>query len=270
MEYQYRDDHERKETQKYEGIYTAREIELNKKLYEECFKESPDYGLIEDLLKKGADPLGGAAFCGWDLLEHIYGDAAVCASYDFDDARLPRFTEVFLQYGMDVDKPRIPYDGQNSLNPLWHFAHVINEHTILALKMLLDHGLSAESFAEFWSHAMTDFFHIECGDPQNDEFWNAECTRAFKMLLLGASYDHILESDARLREFICCDCNSYDIHNFRQWENFSYFFDTSHCKGAPALYGSVLRIYDKTTHIPVWQIGVGVAGKKALENAEKP
>ena len=106
---------------------------------------------------------------------------------DNDSIDLPRITELFLKYGMEVEKPRIAYDGSNSINPLWEFAFVTNENAILALKMLLDHGLSADGFAEFWDHSMTDFFHISCGDPQNDEFWNYACTWTFKMLLLGAS-----------------------------------------------------------------------------------
>ena len=51
-EYQYRDEYERKETQKYEGAYTSEETELNKKLYEECSKEVIDFEAVESLLKK--------------------------------------------------------------------------------------------------------------------------------------------------------------------------------------------------------------------------
>ena len=37
-EFKYRSDYERDETQKYEGTYTSEEIELNKKLFDECAK----------------------------------------------------------------------------------------------------------------------------------------------------------------------------------------------------------------------------------------
>lgn len=262
-EYKYINNYEREETQKYEGTYTPEEIELNKKLSHECSKEQIDFVAIEDLLKQGADPLGGTELYGWHLLDHIYGDF-VCGSQDNNSIDLPKITELFLKYGMDVDHPKVPYDGSNSLNPLWDFAFVTNENTIFALKMLLDYGLSAESFAEFWDHSMTDFFHIDCGDPQNDEFWNYECTWTFKMLLLGASYDHILENDEELREFICRDFNTYDIHNFRNWDKYEYFFDTSHCDKSPELYNSVIHIYDKETGAEVWKIGVGVTGRKVL------
>ena len=170
-EYKYINDYEREETQKYEDTYTPAEIELNKKLFDACAEEHIDFALVEELLKQGADPLGGTELYGWSLLDHIYGDV-VGGSQDNDSVELPKLTDLFLKYGMDVDDPRVPYDGSNSINPLWEFAFVTNENAISALKMLLDHGLSADSFAEFWDHSMTDFFHIECGDPENDEFWH--------------------------------------------------------------------------------------------------
>ena len=85
------------------------------------------------------------------------------------------------------------------------------------------------------------------------------------MLLLGASYDHVLD-DESLREFICCNINSYDVHNFRKWEDYEYFFDTTHCDRHPELYGSVIHIYEKETSKEVWKIGVGVAGRKLLNS----
>lgn len=264
LEYTYISEYEREWTQKYEGAYTPEEIELNIKLKEECSKDSIDYKRVEELLKQGADPLGGTAICGWDLLDHIYGEVVDDSLYTNSDD-LPRLTELFLEYGMNVDAPRVPYDGENSINPLWDFSFVPNENSILALKMLLDHGLSATSFAEFWDHSMTDFFHIECGDPQNDEYWNKECVWTFKMLLLGASYDHIFEDDESIGEFICCAFNKNDVHIFRNWNDFEFRFDTSYCRRYPELYGSIIHIYSKATGNEVWRIGVGVAGRKTLE-----
>ncbi len=264
-EYNYINEAEREWTQKYEGTYTPEEIDLNKKLRDACSKETLDFELIEELLKQGADPLGGTELFGWDLLEHIYGDSIACESQDSNSINLPQLTALFLEYGMNVDKPRIPYDGDFSLNPLWHFSHIANENTIIALKMLLDHGLSAESFGVFWDHSFTDYCVVECGDPQNDAFWNYNCTWTLKMLLLGASYEHILNSDEGLRTFICCKYNAYDLRNFRNWDNYEYFFDTSHCSKNPHIYGSVLHIYDKKTGAEVWEMGIGKDGRKVLE-----
>ena len=95
-EYEYTNDYEREHTQKYEGIYTSEEIELNKKLFDECAKEHIDFQLVEELLKQGADPLGGTEMCGWDLLDHIYGDL-VGGSQDNESVDLPQITELFLK-----------------------------------------------------------------------------------------------------------------------------------------------------------------------------
>ena len=261
--YNYTSEYEREATQKYEGAYTPEEIELNKKLKDECSKEDIDYAAVEELLKQGADPLGGTAVGGLELLEHVYGEL-VC---DSRDCNLPRITELFLKYGMDIDNPRIPYDYENSLNPLWSFAFITNENAIIALKMLLDHGLSANSFAQFRSHSIGDFFHAACGDPEHDDFWNDACVWTFKMLLLGAAYDHIFNDDAEIGEFLCCFCNTSDIHIFRNWDDFEYHFDTSHCEKRPELYGSIIHIYSKKTGDEVWKIGVGSAGIEALKES---
>lgn len=262
-EYNYRNDYERECAQKYEGAYTPEEAELNKKLYDECSKDSIDYARVEELLKQGADPLGGTAVFGWELLDHVYGEIVCDSTYD-DSVNLPRITELFLKYGMNVDSPRVPYDGDNSANPLWNFTFVPNENSIVALKMLLDHGLSADSFEEFWGHSISDFINSDCGDPENDEFWNKECVWTLKMLLLGASYDHIFDNDEGIGEFICCSYNKSDVRIFRNWDDFEYHFDTSHCDRFPELYGSIVHIFSKKTGDEVWTIGVGKEGKKAL------
>lgn len=268
IEYNYINEYEREWTQKYEGTYTPKEIELNIQLKEECYKENIDYEAVEKLLKQGADPLGGTAIGGWDLLDHIYGEI-VGDSQDDDSINLPRLTELFLKHGMNVDAPRVPYDGENSLNPLWYFTFVTNENSIKALKLLLDHRLSAESFAEFWDHSLTDFYHIECGDPENDEFWNKACVWTLKMLLLGATYDHIYNDDDGIGEFICSSYNTSDVHIFRNWDDFEYHFDTSHCDRHPELYGSIVHIYSKKTGKEVWTIGVGNAGRRLLVEAKE-
>ena len=128
-EYKYNNEYEREHTQKYEGAYTPEEIELNNRLYDECSKENIDFEVVEDLLKQGADPLGATAEYGWGLMEHVY-DEIVCDSQDNDSIYLPKLTELFLKYGMDIDNPRIPYDNDDSINPLWSFTFVANENSM--------------------------------------------------------------------------------------------------------------------------------------------
>ena len=84
------------------------------------------------------------------------------------------------------------------------------------------------------------------------------------MILLGASYDHILSNDSDLRYFVCCSHNTNDIHMFRDWDDFEYHFDTSHCKKWPELLGSIIHIYSKKTGEEVWRIGVGKTAQEAL------
>ena len=81
---------------------------------------------------------------------------------------------------------------------------------------------------------------------------------------MGASYDHILSNDKELKDFLCCDYNNYDIHNFRDWDRFEYYYDTSNCDRHPELYDSIVHIFDKETGEEVWTIGVGVARRKAM------
>ena len=271
LDYIYVSDAEREATQQYEGIYTFDEIELNKKLRDACRHSKFDLVEIAKLLKAGADPLGGYNHSGWDLVEHIYGDAVLFYSDITDSIDLPQITELFLKYGMNIDTPRIPYREDFSTNPMWHFAHLGNENAIVALKMLLDNKLSAKSFACFWEHVLEDFFILDwdAGDPQNDPAWNYKYTWLFKMMLLGASYDHIILLDEDLGHFICMDYNSYDIHNFRNWNNYDYFFDTSHCKYRPHIFGSIIHIYEKTTGKEVWKLGVGSEGRKFLEDTKE-
>lgn len=243
-------------TRKYEGIYTPEEIELNNKLYAECSKEVLDCDAIEKLLRQGADPLGATAVSGWGLLDHIYGEI-ICDMDHSNCVNLPKVTELFLKYGMDVDNPRVPYDDDNSLHPMWKFAFVMNENAVYALEMLLDNGLSADAAGEMWGHTTFDLFNIECGDP-NDDDWNYELTWTMKMIMLCASYDHIIDNDEYLRDFIGCSYNSYDLHKFRKWDDFYYQFDTSHCSPYPEFNWSVVKIFEKETKKEVWKIGVNL------------
>ncbi len=269
-DYKYKNKYEQDETQQFEGAYTAEEIELNKKLFDECTKETIDFGAVEALLKQGTDPLGPTEADGLSLLEHVYGEV-VTESQNNDSVDLPKVTELFLKYGMDIDHPRIPYDDSDSINPMWGFAFVTNENAIHALKLLLDKNISADSFGKFWGHSIGDLVQIPCGDPAKDEFWNYVCTWALKMLMLGASYDHIFNGDDTIREFICYDYNDYDLHNFRDWNRYDYRFDTSHCEKSPELYRSFVYIHDKENGKKVWTIAVGPDGRKILaEMSEKP
>lgn len=245
-------EYESEVTGRYEGVYTEDEVALNKRLYEECMKDEVNFGIVEELLVKGADPLGAMAVRGWNLLLHVYGEVAF-DSADEGSKNLPRITELFLKHGMDVGSPRIPYDDNDSLHPLRFFP--LNENGIAALKLILDNGAMASDVRQIWRAEADDWINV-CEDDPNSE----ECGEDFncwaKMLMLIASYDHVLSCDEGLRSFIEYDRNDYDVHRFREWEDFYFEFDTSKCVGKPKLYGSVIRIYEKATKKQVWSFSV--------------
>ncbi len=253
-EYEYINEYEREETQKYEGTYTPEEIELNKKLYEECSKDNIDFNVVEDLLNQGADSLGATAAYGWDLLEHIYSEL-VFASQDWDNANLPEITRIFLKHGMNVDNSRIPYDNDNSLHPLWMFSFTANKNSIHALRMLLDAGLDSKCTEKFITHSIDDQINVHQDNP-NDPEYRDWFIWTMKMIMLIASYDHIIDNDEDLRRFIGIEYNNYDLQRFRKWDDYYYEFDTSRCRCFPELYKSVIRIYEAETHKEIWKIGV--------------
>lgn len=243
-------EYEERELKKHEGAYTEEEAELNKRLYTECSRENADFELIEELLKRGADPLGGTAARGWDLLVHVYGEL-VLDSLENENIDLPRITELFLKYGMDVDHPRVPYDNENSIHVLRYLPE--NEGAIRSLKMLLDNGVGADAVAEYWDRFIFDEFNVHFEDPNGEE-WNGRFIYAMKMIMLMASYDHILNNDEDLRRIVCRTDNTYDVHNFRDWDDYRYEFDTSRCKLHPCLGGTVVNIYHIKTGEKVWEI----------------
>lgn len=246
-------EYEIEHTARFEGVYTEEEIILNNKLYAECSKETLDCSEIERLLRSGADPLGATAVSGWGLLEHIYGEL-ICSMDDSTISNLPRITELFLKHGMDIDHPRVPYDDDNSLNPMWDFAFWANEHSASALEMLLNSGLSPESAGAMWGHAVDDLLMLGDCDLR-DEFWKDTCVWVIKLIMLCASYDHVL-ADEDLRDFIGCSYNDYDLHKFRNWNNFDYEFDTSRCEPVPEFRKSVVHILEAASHQEIWKIGI--------------
>lgn len=251
-------DHKRQETTTHVNAYSSEEHALNKRLYEECAKKAIDFAAVEALLKQGADPLGPTQGGEWNELEHVYGEIVSQLEPGKGDFLL-RLTELLLTYGMDIDHPRVPYDGGNSINPLWELGLSLNNYSIAILKLFLDHGISVNSFGEFWSTSMGDLIDVECGDPVKDAYWNRVCILSLKATMLAASYDYMLNECEQLRNFIGYSYNNYDVHKFRNWDDFSYEFDTSHCdrhSGHPELYKSVVTIYETESKKAVWKFGV--------------
>lgn len=240
----------------FEGTYTQAEVDLNNRIYAECMKDVLDTAAVEELLLLGADPLGATATTGYGLLEHIYAEIinnkALNANNFPNGTSLPQVTELFLKHGMKPEKPRIPYDDDNSLSPMYFLSLSLGEDILKTCQMLLDNGLSADGANEIWAQEIDDLILLGLGDPCQ----NQECPWAIKKLFLCASYDVILRNDENLRNFIGLSYNTYDLRRFRNWNDFSIEFDTSHCERCPAFYKSVITIRDTKTHAQVWKFGV--------------
>ena len=229
--------------------------ELNAGLLAACTSEVIDYERIESFLKQGAEPLGNiiGGFGPNNLYEEV-----VDYLYRGDDTPedLYQITEMFLRYGMDISKPAIPYDFDNTLNPLWTFAFPSNECVLRTLKLLLDHGLSADDAGECWGHAFYDLINVERSLSDPDEYESFfDCIRK---LMLIASYPHILNADQDIRAQIWYDHNNYDLLRFRRWNDFAFEIDTSRCERYPEVYKSVVTIIEKASGKPVWKFGVGL------------
>ena len=228
--------------------------ELNVKLFDACTSDIIDYELVESLLKQGAEPLGDIALSS-TLHNNLYDevvDHLFCNEDTPED--FYKITELFLRYGMDISKPTIPYDNNNVLNPLWTFGFPSNECVLRTLKLLLDHGLRACDAEECWGHAIFDFVNLE-GRLFNPSDYEVFYDYIRKLILI-ASYPHVLEKDQTLREEIWYDYNLYDVTRFRNWNDFSFEIDTSHCQRYPEIYQSVVTIIEKSSNKAVWKFGV--------------
>lgn len=155
--------------------------ELNEMLLDECVYEKPNYQKIEELLKSGARPLGEVVYCNTLVYCNIVES---CESKE-----LPKTTELFLKYGMDISKPDIAYKECNETNPLRMFAFYSDEYALLTLRLLLDYGLDADSAEECWGHILFDYYN--CWGYLEDAFCYEMLYDAIRKIMLIASYPHI-------------------------------------------------------------------------------
>ena len=230
---------------------------LDRELYEVCTRVPVDLERAEELLKRGANPMG-AVEDSYEVVTNLY---AGVVSAVFDNCETPEdfytVTELFMRYGLDVSKPSVPYDEYNSVhNPLWYFAFPANDCVKRTLKLLLDNGLSADDAAECWSHEEFDLVNLGLDFETKDEM--EEFYDYVRKLMLIASYPHVLDEDEDLRRVIWYGAagNDYDLVKFRNWNDYSFEVDTSLCPRYSGPYHSVVTIVEKNTGDKVWKLGV--------------
>lgn len=229
--------------------------DLNEQLLTACTKGEINFDEVESLLQRGANPMGKVI--AEKEINNLY-DALWMHFADSEGMNtvFPKLTKLFLHYGMDIDKPEVPYDD-NVINPLWNFAFYSEGNGILeTLRFLLDYGLSAESAGECWGHILFD--SLDVYGKLEDDFCYEMLYQDIRKIILFASYPHVLNNDQDLQNVIWLNQNDYDPRNFRELENFRFSIDTSRCQGEPEVYRSLVTIIEKSTGNAVWTFGFGI------------
>ncbi len=235
--------------------------ELNKKLYDVITKDEIDYALVDKLLKEGADPLGyynddeetpiGELFCeGSDCWERETGTVL--------NDRFPKLINLFIKNGFDCSRFQKDTDGNHNLE-LWSLTFSISPGACEALKILIDNGLPIPALEDFIEHFYMDSEMCDGSDmtPEHEQYliW------AFKMIMLCASYPHILKDSEYLQD--CIELNStnknnkYDLAKFRQYNDFEYCFDLSTLDNVPyGMRNATVKVIEKKTKQEVWTMQI--------------
>ena len=227
----------------------------DQRLLEACTAKEIDYGLVQDLLIYGANPMAEIREPDGTETDNLYTIVVdFMLAHDEVPEDLYRITELFLEYDMDIAKPSVPYDDDNVLNPLWLFSFSGDETVLKTLKLLLDHGLKAKDAACCWNHEICDL--VQTPVKLTDEGSIALFEDYLRKLMLIASYPHVLNADPDLQKEIWYDSNSYDLTGLRNWNGYRYEIDTSYCEHGPEARRSVVTIIEKKSELPVWRFGV--------------
>ena len=226
--------------------------ELDQKLLEACTSDNVDLAYVEQLLKDGANPLGCVE--DYDGDNNLY-DVVLYHFLDLeqvgkDDSAFFEVTKLFLKYGMDISKPEIEYVDGEILNPLWSLAFFSSETARQIVKLLLDHGLDADSARACWGHKWSDLWLSKF--TVDDDFDRELAVDSFQTVMLVASYPHILEEDSDFKRIIWFDENDYDTTKFRNWHNYEYVLEPTVNRN---LRASLVRIFEKATKKEVWKFG---------------
>lgn len=234
-----------------------RNRELNERLLTVCTADVIDFDLAEKLLKQGAEPLGTVE--GEYGKNNLYGEVAEKHfGYEETTEAFYLITKLFLDYGMDIRHPSVPYDYSYVFHPLSYYNFQTNEWGIRTLQLFLENDCSAEDAREFWHYALGDFRYCPTSLSEDIEYqFHSDFIRK---LMLVASYPHILNADDELRKLIWFEYNHYDLMNFRNWNDYAFEVDTSFCEDVhfPEEYRSITTIIEKNSGKAVWKLGIGI------------
>lgn len=227
--------------------------DINKDLYKaaiEC-----DFDQVEELLKRGADPLGAPCDDPKEyMLETLFWDATENETLA---AALPRMIELFYGYGMDIKERNIPkYDG-NQTHPLSTLRFCQDENGLKILKTLLDHNLDTDSAEVFVDEILMDMAYVDIWDMEDPQFVHRTVC-ALKMVMLVASYPHVVAMSEYVRNSVALADNlKENLAGFRNWDNYEYHIDTETCTNGPhGLLDATVSIVSILTKDIVWHMKI--------------
>jgi len=234
--------------------------ELNEKLYEAITDEKLDYATIEELLVAGADPLGERNEDHETPLDGLFTEAGSISEYapGFTD-QLPKIMKLFIDYGFDCRRIE-PADGDEDDRHLemWGLVFSSSKGALETMKLMIENGLRVSAMEDYISHFFTDA--AMCDGCEIDEDYEEYLTWALKTIMLCASYPHVLEQSAYIRQCIEIDTlnrNRYDVTKFREYDNYVYSYDLSSLTNRPyGLQGAMVAIREKgSTHVK-WELSI--------------
>ncbi|MCD7755665.1 MAG: hypothetical protein LUJ09_04950 [Firmicutes bacterium] len=229
------------------------QVSLNKALLDAA--EICDLEKVKLLLQEGADPLGISDINALD--ENPLGELFCDASQDSKlAAKLPQIVQLFLNHGMHIDASKFADDG-NNVNPLWDLAFCSNESGIKTLRVLLDGGLDADSVETLVDHIFTDTEMVD-GCNMDDAWFMKSIGWSLKMVMLAASYPHILQNSPFIAECVALEHNDAAVlPEFRDWNRFTYDIDLSTCDNIPnGLRNATLTIRRKGEGTNIWTMKI--------------
>ncbi len=131
-------------------------ISLNEKLSEAITAKTVDYRYVEALLDEGADSLGCFNDYGETALQELFFEAA-----EVGTDRIPKLMTLFIEKGLDCSR-FLSSGGHDENSELWSLYFAISKDACEALKLMLDHGLSASAVDDFIEHYFFDTDMIDC------------------------------------------------------------------------------------------------------------
>ncbi len=238
---------------------------LNEELLKAVTADRMDYEYIELLLDEGADPLGPLKS---DKEETTIGYIFTCGndSYHYKTEtgshheklsdRYPKIMSFLIEKGFDCSRFAPSYDDDKNFE-MWCLAFSISKGSCEALKIMIENGLKASAIEDFICHFIMDA--EMCDGSEVDRCYEHHLIWAFKMIMLCASYPHILNESEYLRKIIEMDTtnhgNDYNLDKFRDYNAYKYRFDYSTLDNIPhGVRNARVEVIEIDSNRVVWEM----------------